>query len=179
MASTNVRREKITDIKSEDNRNNLGDQGKKMKAKRPSKVLTMFCLVVVIKVSAIAQGKFHEELSKKHNEHKRIKRKIDMIRYNFVVLFVFLTTVAGAASLSWGAMASSSYSIPTSVISGGSSRMNAASYELVSTLGQPSPLGATDSASFELKSGFWERPSRLVMHQEGLPPAIYLLLMGE
>lgn len=102
-----------------------------------------------------------------------------MLRYSFVTLFVILTSLTAIVSPSPASMTSSSYEISSSVISGGGSKMTSANYTLISTLGQPSPLGLTTSANFELRSGFWESASRLTMRKMGLTPAIYLLLLGD
>jgi hypothetical protein len=52
-------------------------------------------------------------------------------------------------------MSSASYRITSTVMSGGGGTMSSASYQLAGTLGQPSPLGSSSSASFAIEPGFW------------------------
>ena len=54
-----------------------------------------------------------------------------------------------------GAQSSASYDITRSVMSGGGATSTSASYSLTGTFGQPSPVQASDSASYSLGSGFW------------------------
>ena len=50
---------------------------------------------------------------------------------------------------------SDSYEITRSVISSGGGRSSSVSYELTGTLGQPSPVEASESESYNVGSGFW------------------------
>lgn len=56
-------------------------------------------------------------------------------------------------------MASDNYRIPTSVLSGGGGGMSSTNYQMISTMGQPSPLmdqaNPPYSTSFALFPGFW------------------------
>jgi len=97
--------------------------------------------------------------------------------FTFALISLFLVPFSGTDALA--VMSSSHYSIDVSVFSGGGTRMESADYVLTGTLGQPSPLGMVTSDNFELRAGFWESASRLVMRKLGLSPAIYLLLLGE
>lgn len=60
-----------------------------------------------------------------------------------------------ACPVSGAQMSSSSYRISTTVLSGGGTPVSSASYGLISTLGQSSPLGGCSSAGFIASSGFW------------------------
>lgn len=50
---------------------------------------------------------------------------------------------------------SASYEITCSVMSGGGGRSSSASYSLTGTLGQPSPVEASEGDTYNLGSGFW------------------------
>jgi hypothetical protein len=67
-----------------------------------------------------------------------------------VVLVVCLAAIGNAA-----AQSSASYEFTRSVMSGGGTTSTSASYELTGTLGQPSPVDVSDSANYNLGSGFW------------------------
>jgi hypothetical protein len=67
-----------------------------------------------------------------------------------VVLVVCLAAIGNAA-----AQSSASYELTRSVMSGGGTTSTSASYELTGTLGQPSPVDVSDSANYNLGSGFW------------------------
>ena len=66
------------------------------------------------------------------------------------VLVVCLAAMANAAGQS-----SASYEITKSVMSGGGTTSTSSSYSLTGTFGQPSPVAVSDSASYNLGSGFW------------------------
>lgn len=57
-----------------------------------------------------------------------------------------------------GEMASSSYRISWDVIDGGGGMMTSASYVLVDSVGQPSPIGASASTNYALQAGFHAPP---------------------
>jgi hypothetical protein len=75
-------------------------------------------------------------------------RKTNMLFAALVVLLCLFDSVAIAS------MSSTSYIIPTAVISGGGSSMSSTSFSMVSTLGQPSALGRGSSTSFIIEPGF-------------------------
>lgn len=54
-----------------------------------------------------------------------------------------------------GGMSSTSYRIPTMVMSGGGGIMSSGSFSLVSTIGQSSPLGNGSSDNYRLDPGYW------------------------
>ncbi|NQT83834.1 hypothetical protein HQ563_12465, partial [bacterium] len=56
---------------------------------------------------------------------------------------------------------SSSYEITKSVMAGGGTTSTSASYSLTGILGQPSPVGVSESPSFSLGSGFWGATVRM------------------
>jgi hypothetical protein len=64
-----------------------------------------------------------------------------------VVCMAAMGNVAGQSS--------ASYEITKSVMSGGGTTSTSASYSLTGSLGQPSPVEVSDSASYSLGSGFW------------------------
>ena len=76
-----------------------------------------------------------------------------MNRPRLGVFFVGILLLGWLADVS--AQSSASYEIARSVISGGGSRSSSASYELTGTFGQSSPVEVSDSASYNLGSGFW------------------------
>ncbi len=53
-------------------------------------------------------------------------------------------------------MASTNYSIPNDVLSGGGTDMSSASYRMVGTVGQSSPLGTSAGTSYTNHAGFWQ-----------------------
>jgi hypothetical protein len=67
-----------------------------------------------------------------------------------VVLAGCLAVMGNAA-----AQSSASYQLTKSVMSGGGTTSSSASYSLTGTFAQPSPVVASDSASYSLGSGFW------------------------
>lgn len=72
------------------------------------------------------------------------------------VIILFILCLAQPALCEMG---SANYRITTSVISGGGGTMSSSSYQMVSTLGQPSPLmdpsNPPYSLSYDLYPGFW------------------------
>lgn len=59
------------------------------------------------------------------------------------------------SSPAYDQMSSTNFEITSSVISAGGGSMASANFNLTTTLGQPSPLGAASSTSFNLDTGFW------------------------
>ena len=79
-----------------------------------------------------------------------------MKRYNLVAFSIILTAVVVISAPSWAGMASSSFQIPTSVISSGGIPMVSASFQVNSTLGQSSPINVQIlSTNFRVEPGFW------------------------
>lgn len=74
----------------------------------------------------------------------------------YVILVVCMAVTGNAAGQS-----SASYELARSVMSGGGTTSTSASYELTGTLGQPSPVEVSDSASYNLGSGFWGATVRM------------------
>jgi hypothetical protein len=98
-----------------------------------------------------------------------------MKRYSIVAFFIILTAVVVVSAPSWAVMASSSYQIPTSVISGGGIHMGSTSFEINSSLGQSSPItGPILSTNFRVESGFWNS-IYYSKDSKGLPWLILLL----
>lgn len=77
-------------------------------------------------------------------------RKTKLLLTVQIVLFCFLVSATAQAQMS-----SSSYRISTTVLSGGGGNMASASYQMSSTLGQPSPPGYAVDSVYQLNSGFW------------------------
>ncbi|RLC19303.1 MAG: hypothetical protein DRH93_15685 [Deltaproteobacteria bacterium] len=69
--------------------------------------------------------------------------------------FVSLGIILFFSPASFAYMASTNYSIPTSVISGGGALISSANYQTNVTLGQSSPITPADSEDFEAYPGFW------------------------
>jgi len=81
-----------------------------------------------------------------------------ILRNLFVLaLATALLSLTGYAA----AQSSASYEITKSVMSGGGTTSASASYSLTVTLGQPSPVEVSDSASYNLGSGFWGATVRM------------------
>jgi hypothetical protein len=76
----------------------------------------------------------------------------------FVTVILALCLAAAGSAL---AQSSASYEITKSAMSGGGTTSTSASYELTGTLGQPSPVDVSDSASYSLGSGFWGATVRM------------------
>ncbi|MDP2899049.1 MAG: hypothetical protein Q8Q12_21135 [bacterium] len=70
------------------------------------------------------------------------------------------TALLGCTGYAAG-QSSASYELSRSVMSGGGTTSTSASYELTGTLGQPSPVDVSDSANYNLGSGFWGATVRL------------------
>lgn len=75
------------------------------------------------------------------------------------VLFILLFTCIAFSAYSEAAMESTSYKIPTTVLSGGGSPMSSTSYKMDYSLVQPTPLmdpyNPPTSASYDNYPGFW------------------------
>ncbi len=65
------------------------------------------------------------------------------------VLLCLLTSLLNAG------MSSTSYKIPTTVMSSGGNEMSSANFSMVSTLGQPTALGHGSSGNYTIESGFF------------------------
>ena len=83
------------------------------------------------------------------------KRLIVLLMLTVAITVLPVTTASGAST----AMHGSTYSITTSVISGGGGVMTSDSYQMQATIGQPSPLmeqtSPPYSAFHDLYPGFW------------------------
>ncbi len=75
-------------------------------------------------------------------------RKTKILLIVQTVLFCLFAAGANAE------MSSTSYKIPTSVISGGGNTMSSANFSMLSTLGQPSALGSGSSTGYIGYPGF-------------------------
>ena len=78
------------------------------------------------------------------------------MKINAFIVTVLLILM-GLPCLSDAGISSTSYAIPTSVMSGGGAPMGSGSFQSNGTLGQPSPLQPAPAAStnFDLYPGFW------------------------
>ncbi|RLC16148.1 MAG: hypothetical protein DRH93_18960 [Deltaproteobacteria bacterium] len=76
------------------------------------------------------------------------------MKINAFIVTVLLILM-GLPCLSDAGISSTSYAIPTSVMSGGGAPMGSASFHSNATLGQSSPPGITSSTSNDLYAGFW------------------------
>lgn len=70
-------------------------------------------------------------------------------------IMIVLLIIMGLPCLVVADMSSTSYSIPTSVMSSGGAPMGSAHFQSNQTIGQPSPPAITSSASYDLYAGFW------------------------
>ena len=86
---------------------------------------------------------------------KKLKNYLILLIITGFAVGLFLTAVPGA----FGGMQSDSYAITTDVVSGGGGTMTSGSYQLQSTIGQPSPLldqvAPPYSDVYDLYPGFW------------------------
>jgi len=75
------------------------------------------------------------------------------------VPFIFCLAFIMLSAYSAAAMESTTYKIPSTVLSGGGAPMSSTSYDMNSTLGQPSPLmdstNPPTSTSYDNYPGFW------------------------
>jgi hypothetical protein len=74
-----------------------------------------------------------------------------------VVVVAFLAAAMIMTAVPAAAMESASYRLEPTVLSSGGGRSVSAGYQLTGTLGQPSPVGLSSSASFRILSGFWHQ----------------------
>ena len=78
----------------------------------------------------------------------RMKKLYPAILHLLIIALCFTAPVSAEQS-------SANYSIDTDVLSGGGSECSSTSYFLMSTLGQPSAIGAASSANYLNYAGFW------------------------
>jgi len=77
-------------------------------------------------------------------------KKTKMLLIAQTVLFCLFASMASAG------MSSTSFKIPTSVMSSGGNTMSSENFNMVSTLGQPTVLGNGLSSSYRSYPGFWQ-----------------------
>ncbi len=86
-------------------------------------------------------------------------RTIKHIVVSLLIPAIAVTLVLAAPPGAFAGMQSDSYAINTDVISGGGGVMTSGSYQLQSTIGQPSPLldqiDPPFSTTYDLYPGFW------------------------
>ena len=97
---------------------------------------------------------------------------------------LILCFMLGLSPICIAEMSSDNYSIPTSVLSGGGAPMSSGSYQMNSTMGQPSPLMQGDqnpwSVNYDLYPGFWYWYPIDLTHARGKAmPWILLLLLDD
>ena len=84
-------------------------------------------------------------------------------------LVVILTTLILFVSLkSTAEMLSDSYRITTSVLSGGGTVMDSASYQMTATIGQSSCIGLSSKRNYITYAGFWQ-PDVLEIKSRAMP----------
>ena len=81
--------------------------------------------------------------------NKRVKEVV----MRLITALAIVTVAALPASAAW--YTSDHYAIERDVLAGGGNRMESSSYVLESTLGQPSPVGVSESEAHTLEHGFW------------------------
>lgn len=72
-----------------------------------------------------------------------------------VLFSVLVSLLCLFAPIAHAEMSSTSYRIPTSVISGGGNTMFSTNYSLLSTISQSTPPGDISSTNYGIQSGFW------------------------
>ncbi|NQT83451.1 hypothetical protein HQ563_10525 [bacterium] len=82
-----------------------------------------------------------------------------MISRNLTCLTLGLVLSLWLADLH--AQSSANYEIARSVMSGGGGASTSTNFDLAGTFGQPSTVGASDSSSYSLGSGFWGATVRI------------------
>ena len=96
---------------------------------------------------------------------RRILKMIPKVVAKRTVLRSLASLAVGALLLNWmgdaAPQSSASYEITKSVMSTGGGRSTSASFDLVGTLGQPSPVHVSESDNFGLGSGFWGATVRI------------------
>jgi len=68
---------------------------------------------------------------------------------------VALALIVGVAAICGAESSSTNYVLEQSVMGSAGGPASSASYSLDSTLGQPTPIGVSTSASYTLEAGFW------------------------
>jgi len=81
---------------------------------------------------------------------------------------LILALVWGYARVADGEMGSTNYRITTSVLSGGGTTMDSATYQLTATLGQSSCIGLSSTRHYIAYAGFWQ-PDVLEIKRRALP----------
>lgn len=76
-------------------------------------------------------------------------RKMKMLLIAQTLLFCLFVSMASAG------MSSTSFKIPTSVMSSGGNTMSSANFRMMSTLGQSSSPGNSTSTSYNINAGYW------------------------
>ncbi len=74
-----------------------------------------------------------------------------ILRTGVIFLFICFSAAISCAAT----MTSTSYTISEDVLSGGGGLIQSASYTLQATLGQPSPIGNSNSTTYSNQAGFW------------------------
>ncbi len=77
------------------------------------------------------------------------------MRKTKILIIVQTVLLCLFASMANAEMSSSSFRIPTSVMSSGSNTMSSTNFHVVSTLGQPTVLGKGLSTNYSSYPGFW------------------------
>ena len=73
------------------------------------------------------------------------------MRLKLAVAMTALVLVSASA----GWYTSANYDMAQDVLAGGGNGASSANYELLSTAGQPSPVGTGSSANYQIEHGFW------------------------
>ena len=93
-------------------------------------------------------------------------------RFYSILPFVLVVAFAAAAI---SAMSSTNYSLKSSVLSGGGTTVDSASYQMTTTIGQSSCIGLSSRRSYINYAGFWQ-PEKLEIKRRAMPWIPLLLL---
>ena len=82
-----------------------------------------------------------------------------MRKFRFIFIGILLFLLTSGTVL---AMSSSSYQLPWQSLSASGGDRESANYTLRDTVGQPSPIGISESTNYRLRSGYWYGASKLL-----------------
>ena len=101
-------------------------------------------------------------------------------RYLFLTILVMIVLMCPGMVHGAG-QSSTNYIIPSDVLSGGGEDISSASYELLSTLAQSSPIGTSSSSSYINSAGFWSVSDKLFIDSDsdGMPDSWEITHFGD
>jgi hypothetical protein len=103
------------------------------------------------------------------------------MRIKIICAICTLALLLAFALYASGEMQSSNYRIPASVLSSGGTTMDAATYQMTTTIGQSSCIGLSSRRNYANYAGFWQPETEpregmfyIIPNEEGGGAVIYL-----